>query len=677
MKAEKSINWRTNLRIIWAIATKDILEAVKNRYAISVVITAFFIAIAYSYIPSLTALDNQTNVLIYDASSTSLGVQLKGSQALEGYTYPSQEIMLEKLAHGEVPELGLVIPADFTLSLSGGDQTQTEPALVGYVLYWVSDKQAAQLTQEVEAEITRLTGRVVEIHIADQRVIPNPDQHSLGMWVGAALVFLVIYTSLSLLSNLMLEEKLSRTLDALRVSPASAWHLVLAKATTGFFYCLLGIAVTLLINHKIVLHWWLIVPALLLGTLFSISLGLIIGSIIEERGQLSLWTFGLVIPLFVPVFLSDMHGLLPQWLNQLIVWIPSVTFFQLLQASFSWLPAASALLSQFAWLTVWVAAGLAGAIWIVRSQERKAMGEQVTPHSKFTLALRRSSPARQSASLPSVANIAASATVKNLHPLVHRMPSARPASPLRIIQTIAAKDIRQSIHNKLILSILLGTTLLVAGNALLLRGLSAGAGSQANLVTSSLPVLSSMISISLMALGVALVPLLILEEKEAHTLETLLVSPARYMQVLAGKALAGSVYCLSGGLVILAAYHTLILHWQIAILALLLSTAFVVALGLLIGMLSNNPTTVGMWAAVIMLILIVPAIFAGLTSLERAAWIQAMLIYWPSTAIVKLFQLAMVMKLPHGGVIANASVVACAAILLYLLTWWLVRRTDR
>jgi len=248
---------------------------------------------------------------------------------------------------------------------------------------------------------------------------------------------------------------------------------------------------------------------------------------------------------------------------------------------------------------------------------------------------------------------------------------------LRIVGTIATKDIRQSMRNKLILSILLGTTLLVAGNALLLRALSAHASSPANLVASSLPVLASMISLSLMVLGVALVPLLMLEEKEAHTLETLLVSPARYIQVLADKALAGSVYCLSGGLVILAAYHSLVLHWHLALLGLLLGTAFVVALGLLVGMLSNNPTTLSMWSAVIMFILVIPALLSGMVSLERMPWIEAILTYWPSTAILKLFHLAMVAEIPSGEVTLNASLVAGAAIMLYLVTWWMVRRTDR
>jgi len=255
--------------------------------------------------------------------------------------------------------------------------------------------------------------------------------------------------------------------------------------------------------------------------------------------------------------------------------------------------------------------------------------------------------------------------------------SARPAPGWRIVQVIATKDIRQSIHNKLILAILLGSTLLVAGNAVLLRALSAQAGSPANVAASSVPIVAMMISFALLILGVALVPLLMVEEKEAHTMDALLVSPARYMQVVAGKALAGAVYCLCSALVILIAYRFLFIHWELALLALLLGTAFVVALGLLVGMITNNPTTISMWVAVIVLILIIPTALNGLGSLAQYPWLEAILSYWPSTAVIELFELAMTVEIPAGAVMGNAAALISATIALYLLTGWMVQRSDR
>ena len=56
-----------------------------------------------------------------------------------------------------------------------------------------------------------------------------------------------------------------------------------------------------------------------------------------------------------------------------------------------------------------------------------------------------------------------------------------------------------------------------------------------------------LLAIVITTLGLALVPLLMVEEKEAHTLDTLLVSPASLGQLITAKAITGFVYCLVCG----------------------------------------------------------------------------------------------------------------------------------
>jgi hypothetical protein len=69
-------------------------------------------------------------------------------------------------------------------------------------------------------------------------------------------------------------------------------------------------------------------------------------------------------------------------------------------------------------------------------------------------------------------------------------------------------------------------------------------------------------------------------------------------------------------------------------------------------------------------------VLAGLGSLAQVSWAAALVAYWPSTAIIKLFSLAMVAEIPQGAVIGNVSVLIGAAVILYGLTWWMVRRSD-
>ena len=57
--------------------------------------------------------------------------------------------------------------------------------------------------------------------------------------------------------------------------------------------------------------------------------------------------------------------------------------------------------------------------------------------------------------------------------------------------------------------------------------------------------IATVLVIVLATIGGFMVPYLILEEKQTHTMEVLLVSPASVSQIGTGKALAGLFYCLA------------------------------------------------------------------------------------------------------------------------------------
>ena len=100
-------------------------------------------------------------------------------------------------------------------------------------------------------------------------------------------------------------------METLLISPASPVHVVTAKALTGLFYCMLGAAIGLAVNYFLVLHWWLALLAVLFGSLFTVTLGLFLGILVEDRSQLALWTWVFILPLILPLILSVMEELLP------------------------------------------------------------------------------------------------------------------------------------------------------------------------------------------------------------------------------------------------------------------------------------------------------------------------------------------------------------------------------
>ncbi len=793
------IRWRENSRIILAITLKDILEALKNKNTIAVLLTSLLMVIFYRFYPALALGNEPPNLLIYDAGNSALVAYLENSSSFKIYTYPSEASMKEHLANSNLPELGLVIPAGFDRSLENKDTL----ALQGYVMYWLKESDAAALQQNLQAELNQILGQPVSIQMAGDLVYHQPKSDGVGVQAGFSIIFIILMFGLTLIAHLMLEEKQTHTLEAILVSPASAGQVVIAKALTGLFYCLLGAGVALAINSDLVVQWWLAVLTAVVGSLFTNSLGLWIGNKIENRGQLTLWAWVLLSPLLIPVFLSLLEGLLPAELIQVLQFIPTVVIFNLFRTSF-----ANPIPFWPTWLQLtWVAAWAAAVLLLVAGQVRRLDREsEPGPAGWLNELMRMVQNGMQPLtsliiSQPRVAQ-PAEVPLPRLQDLEHTNPPSTSASQAlprsnaswRIIWAIAAKDLREAIRNKLMLSIMLGVALMVGSNALLplllfrenkptaviydqgrstiLRGLTAQNASNLYLVDSEqamqqavseapgtrigliLPadfdqkagsqqaielngyaahwaeadrvrqwssffaeqlslaswgtvrintgeqtngtgnavdhilypqaeaggqplMVSLLLVVVIFTIGLALVPLLLVEEREAHTLDVLLVSPASLTQVMFGKLLAGALYCLAAALVVILLSQYLFVSWGIAILAVVLSIAFAVALGLLVGMSSDNPTSTGLYGSLILIVLIGLSVLHFISKASWPAYLREFLARLPGPAMINLFRYSMAGEVPAGVLWANAAALAAAAGIMFASTAWVIRRTGR
>jgi len=783
--------WRENSRIIWAITAKDLVEALKNKNTIALVITSLLMLVLYRGLPILESRADPPHLRIYDPGNSALVAFLENSDRVDVSTYPSEEQMKENLANSDVPELGLVIPADFDQEIESGG----EPQLQGYFMNWVNLQKAVEIQQAIEAEISGLVGRPVQIQIQGNLVFPTPDSGGLGVTAGLGLIFVITMIGLVLIPHLMVEEVNTHTLEALLVSPASEGQVVIAKALTGLTYCLVGAAVGAVIFYNLVVHWWLMVLALVCGSLFSISLGLLLGTLIENREQLTLWASAFVIPLFFPVILTLLEDMIPAGLVRVFRLLPSVAVFNQLRTAFSGpIPVIPSIL-QLAYTLIWAAGVLLLVAWRLRRRDR-----QMEPMLSFGRSTSRSAAPVAKRNLFSLAPLLDNLTRQ---PKSQTAPETPPQVDIRvktkeefevdrskdgrrIIWAIAIKDIVQAIKSKLVLSIMIGTGLLVLngtlmplllglrdkptaivydqGSSTILRALTgredfrlllvdsqgdmeeavsnstetrlglviptdfdqqAGGGGDLQLQgyfahwanpekmnqqiaffeeqlslaswgtvkieTTGTPLYpqvgsggqvsmtSLLMIIVIMVIGMTLVPLLFLQEKEAHTLEALLISPANIAQVVIGKALAGGFYCLLAAVVVVLLNHYLFVHWEVVILAILLSSFFAVAVGLLVGYLSDNQATTGLWECILIIV------FMGLAILEAfdfdmSQWpaiLQSLLKWQPGTTIIQLFRISMAGNIPFDLLWTNAIALLVAAAGVYGAIFALVRTADR
>jgi len=159
-------------------------------------------------------------------------------------------------------------------------------------------------------------------------------------------------------------------MDVLLVSPASSGHVTIAKALTGLFYCLLCIGIAFAINSALIYNWPLAILTAVCGALLTVSIGLLLGTIIESRQQLMLWGWVFLIPLMLPTLLSIMDDLLPANVITVFRWVPTTALFWVFRVSFSnqanyWLYGLPLL-----WIALWSVVGFGLVAWLVRRMDR-------------------------------------------------------------------------------------------------------------------------------------------------------------------------------------------------------------------------------------------------------------------------------------------------------------------
>jgi ABC-2 type transport system permease protein len=185
------------------------------------------------------------------------------------------------------------------------------------------------------------------------------------------------------------------------------------------------------------------------------------------------------------------------------------------------------------------------------------------------------------------------------------------------------------------------------------------------------------LAIIIFTLGAASIPLLFIEEKEAHTLDALLVSPAGLAQVVVGKALAGATCCLLAAGILAALSQRLFVHWEAAVLAIVLTTFFSVAVGLLVGILSDNPTTVGTVGSLLLILLMALTALNAMNLPALPEILKQALAWLPGAAALNLFQISIAGEAPAGMLWANAGALLAAGLAGYLLVYWRISRVDR
>jgi ABC-2 type transport system permease protein len=321
-----------NIRIVWAIAAKDMGDAIRNKTTISIIVGVALLMLSGQAMPLLMKLQALPRAYYYDVGHSNLLPGLAKSEDYQLVKLSSRDELEKIVAESSGTVLGLIIPPDFDQKVNGDEIV----SLDGWVVHWAKSKDVEGAVSFFEQELSGGSGASLEINIQGNVVYPGPDTDGQPFMFTLSLVVAAITIGSFLIPLLMIEEKEKHTMEALMVSPASYGQMVFGKTIAGIFYCVTAATVVLVINFSMVNHWWVAILAVLGGAFFTAAIGLLVGTLFEHQGIMNMWLGLILILLIMPVFLEQTLGSrLPEAVAAIVPWLPSVAMSELFRMSLS------------------------------------------------------------------------------------------------------------------------------------------------------------------------------------------------------------------------------------------------------------------------------------------------------------------------------------------------------
>jgi ABC-2 type transport system permease protein len=287
-------------RIVLAIAKKDIVDAVKNAYVLFALILPVGLSLLFSFMSASGGKDRLLNIVIYDAGQSRLVEQLQANPAVKLIPANSADEVPAQVKDGQLG--GLALPADFDAAVAAGKT----PELRVYYNGRRSISEQTALRQTMEDALRASAGqtlpaRLVPLDVASSgKESAGPDADLAQYLLVMSLVMALIMAGVYIVPITLVEEKEKRTLQAILVSPASYLDLVFGKVLVGMFYSLLLAMLLLLLNKGFAGNAAVTILAVVLGSLFLVQVGLLMGAVFSTTAQVNTWGAIILIALLVP-----------------------------------------------------------------------------------------------------------------------------------------------------------------------------------------------------------------------------------------------------------------------------------------------------------------------------------------------------------------------------------------
>ena len=354
-------------RIVLAVSSKDVVDAIKNRVTISIILGVAMLVLSTQALPLLMKLRPEKRALVYDASGSTFVEEYGRGGSYRLIEMPSRESVLSEIGGIVAGTIGLELPSDFDAALEGNGPLEIEV----YFSHAMRGSEADEMMTFFSRELSDDLSREVVLNAEGNEIYPAYDAGGHTLMVSITLVMAIMLVGMSLVPLLMIEEKEKHTIEVLMISPASYGQVVLGKALAGMFYCVTAAAVVFAINYRLLATGWVALLAVVAMALFTVGLGLLFGVLFDKPANMNM-VMGLVLMLLMlPVILSIASSAnLPAALQDVLPFIPSVAAGKLFSMSFSNIIDANALFLNLGVLFGTALALLLIVVWRVRRMDR-------------------------------------------------------------------------------------------------------------------------------------------------------------------------------------------------------------------------------------------------------------------------------------------------------------------
>src|SRR5215211_2846129 len=117
-----------NMRIVAAITRKDVVDAIRNRYLLTALITPLFVALLFRVLLPGDSPRNLLTVVVHDPGHSALVTELRNTPQMNVVAADSADAIASEVERRKAIG-GLVVPANFDADVTAGKQ----PELVIYV----------------------------------------------------------------------------------------------------------------------------------------------------------------------------------------------------------------------------------------------------------------------------------------------------------------------------------------------------------------------------------------------------------------------------------------------------------------------------------------------------------------------------------------------------------------